>query len=79
MSAASHWKQSRGIKEVIRDGVTGYQINTNNKELLADTIQKFIFDIKLIKNFGLNGRKFVKENFEWKSNVKELISHYRLQ
>ncbi len=67
-----------GIKEVIKDGKTGYLIDTSDTTLLADTIQKFILNDKLIKNFGLNGRKFVMENFEWKSNVKQLISHYEL-
>jgi len=65
-----------GLKEVVKNGETGYLIDTSNINLLADKIEVLINNHNLIEEFGNNGRKFVKENFEWKTNVKDLIRHY---
>ncbi|MBN2362376.1 MAG: glycogen synthase [Deltaproteobacteria bacterium] len=56
-----------GIREVVVDGVTGYQVPPADPRALADAINKVLRDRKLAEAMGQAGRKRVEEHFSWKS------------
>ena len=66
-----------GLKEVVRHGKTGYLIDTTNPKQLADYIEKLIMNGNLRLKLGENGRLFVKEKFNWDTNIKEMLDIYK--
>ena len=57
---------------------TGYLIKNPTPQILADYIEKIILDNNLRDNLGRKGRKFVINNFDWNSSVKQMIEAYKL-
>ena len=62
------------IREVVRDN--GILIPSNNAKLLADAIIKLYKNPKLRKKMGINGRKFVLNNFTWEIAFKKYKEVY---
>lgn len=54
-----------GTTEQINDGITGYLINPNDQNELADSIIKLVHDKSLRINMGIEGRKKFLEKFEF--------------
>ena len=65
-----------GLKEVVEHGKTGYLIDTTNPKKLADYIEKLIKNDDLRLNLGENGRVFVKQKFNWDTNITEMLDIY---
>ena len=54
-----------GCKEIVDDGVNGYIVKQRDLDSLIEKIEKFInLSFKERKQFGLNGRKKVEEQFD---------------
>ena len=66
-----------GLKEVVQHKKTGYLLDTTDPEKLAKYLEKLIVDNDLRFNLGQNGRDFVKQNFNWDTNVKKMLNAYR--
>ena len=66
-----------GLKEVVQHKKTGYLLDTTDHEKLAKYLEKLIVDDDLRFNLGQNGRDFVKQNFNWDTNVKKMLNAYR--
>ena len=67
-----------GIPELILDGKTGFLIKKNDPEDLAEKISLLLKEFSSNK-MGLEGRKFVMENFDWKiiaKKFKEILEQY---
>ena len=54
-----------GLPEVVVDGETGYLVPSRNETAIAERIIKLIEEPELRRKLGANGRKFVRENYEW--------------
>lgn len=65
-----------GLTEIVKDGVTGIYVSPNNVESAASAITKLIRQPDLAHTLGINGRKFVLENYNWEENSKHILKLY---
>lgn len=65
-----------GIPEVVLDGQTGYLVEKENAGQLAERINILLEDRNLSKQFGLNGYKKVKDEYDTYIQIEKLISLY---
>ncbi len=65
-----------GLPEVVRHNETGLILPINNAENLAKAVSFFLDNPEKLSEFGKNGRKFVKEKFNWKNNLQQIDSIY---
>lgn len=54
-----------GVPEIISDGYTGWSIENENSDEWVNRIQMLAQSVKLSKQLGQQGRKWVSENFGW--------------
>lgn len=66
-----------GLPEVIDDGSTGILVNPSDTNDTAEALFKLISNKELRKILGDNGRCKVVENYNWDSNVNQMISLYK--
>lgn len=65
-----------GTPEIVVDGVTGYVVNPFNIELLAEKITKLLSDEQKAREMGLAGQNRVKEMFNLKQQVVQILDLY---
>ena len=66
-----------GIPELIIDKKTGFLIEKGNSEELVKKIEEILNDPKKIEEMGIQGRKFVEENFSWKIITQKFIDNLK--
>ncbi len=66
-----------GLKEVNINNKTGIVIDPNNPHELAVSIIALYEDNNFRKTLGKNARNFVKEKFNWKDNVNQMVDIYK--
>ncbi len=66
-----------GIPELILDKKTGFLIEKGNSEELIKKIEEILNDQKKIEEMGIQGRKFVEENFSWKIITQRFIDNLK--
>lgn len=54
-----------GIKDIVKDGQTGFLVEQKDAAALAAAIQKFLADPTLAPKMGKRGRKFIVDNYSW--------------
>ena len=62
-----------GIPELINDSKTGFLIDKGNSEELMKKIEIYLNNPKKFKQIGIQGRKFVEDNFSWKVITQKFI------
>ncbi|NPA62929.1 MAG: glycosyltransferase family 4 protein [Methanococci archaeon] len=60
-----------GADEVVIDGYNGILLKDNSPEEIKRGIIEFVKNKELIKIYGENAKKFIKENFNWEKSVEE--------
>jgi len=65
-----------GLPEVILDNVTGLIVKKECPRSAANAIKKLIHDRQLRHRLGVNARKNVQEQYNWQSNVADMVSLY---
>ena len=65
-----------GIPEAVQDGITGILVKPGDSDKLADGLLRLIENDKMRFKMGLNGREFVKKNYEWVNNVDQMEKIY---
>lgn len=65
-----------GFNEIIEDGKTGYLINSNEDQLMADKIIYILDNPDVGNEMGKRGRTRVSEIFDIKKNIKILEDFY---
>ena len=68
--------KSGGLPEVVRDGVTGYIVPTQDHESAAEAFYKLFADQELREKLGNAGRGFVLNHYEWERNVSQMETLY---
>ena len=63
---------SGGNKELIKEGMSGYLVNDNSPEILADKCLHLLNNRELRMGFGKNGRACVKKYF----NINKMVSEF---
>ena len=66
-----------GIPELMIDKKTGFLIENGNSEELIKKIEEILNDPKKIEEMGIQGRKFVEENFSWKVITQKFIDNVK--
>lgn len=66
-----------GLPEVVRDGKTGFVVPKGDILATAEAIIKLASDPDLCRRQGEAGRKWVRERFSWKINVKTMEELYQ--
>lgn len=66
-----------GLKGVVLNNSTGFLIEPENIEEVANAIEKLVLNKSFRLEMGANGRKFVKEKYEFSSNVDDTVSLYQ--
>ena len=59
-----------GPTEIVLDNETGFLFEPNNKNSLAEALEKLILNPDLRKKFGVNGKKRAIEKFSIESHVQ---------
>lgn len=65
-----------GSKELVKDGETGYIINPNNEELLAQKIYDLLQNPEKARDFGGKGFERVKKLFSIEAQADKTLQHY---
>jgi len=65
------WKPS-GLEELIEDGISGFNIEENNYDVLIEHIEKFLDNPKLSIEMGQNARLRVQNFIEREEKFREL-------
>ena len=65
-----------GVPEIIEDGISGYLVPSEQPVLLADAIKIVLGDASLYSCFVVNGKQRMKEYFDIKRRVSNLVSIY---
>ena len=77
-SGAAVLTSSEGVwDEIIRDGIDGYVVNTNDVKQTSEKLDLLIKNSSKTKIMGENAAKYVKENFSIEKEAKKLIGHIR--
>jgi glycosyltransferase involved in cell wall biosynthesis len=59
-----------GIKEALKDKITGYLLSNHDIDKTKTAIVKLMENPSLISAMGIEGRRFVQENFDIKKSNK---------
>lgn len=63
-----------GVPDSLLDGQTGLLCQPGDVEAIARAIERFVIDPALIRTFGVNGRRYIEENF----SVSVMASRFEL-
>jgi glycosyltransferase involved in cell wall biosynthesis len=62
-----------GLKEVVRDNVTGILIEPGDFHAFKNALKKIIMDKGIRSEMGRNGAAFVREKYNWKENGNAML------
>ncbi len=66
-----------GLKEVVKNGDTGFLIEINNVDNLVSAIEKLVNNKDLREEMGRKGRVWVQQKFDLNNNVDEAVTIYK--
>jgi PEP-CTERM/exosortase A-associated glycosyltransferase len=66
----------RGIRELVRDGETGYLVEAENAQAIAARLEKLLNDETSRREVGLRARAYVKEERDWERIVERYLEVY---
>ena len=64
-----------GIPELMLDGKTGFLIEKGDSEELIKKIEEFLNNPEKIEEMGIQGRRFVEDNFSWKVITQKFVNN----
>ncbi|MEY0727002.1 glycosyltransferase family 4 protein [Providencia rettgeri] len=67
-----------GCKDICLNNITGFQIDPNNIEEIAERIKKLISEPNLAIELGLNGRNLVEKKFSNEIIINQNLNFYEL-
>lgn len=65
-----------GLKDVVKDGRDGFLFPAKNVKALGNVLTKLIYEAKLRKDFGKNGRDKVSHNYSTKKIVDDYLKFF---
>ena len=66
-----------GCREICKNNFNGFLVRPKDSESLAKSIERLIFDERLMKKFGANSRKLVQQRFSADIVFKNFLGVYR--
>ena len=67
-----------GVRDIVKEGETGYIVPKNNVNLFSEKLLFLIEDDETRKCFSENGWNFVREKFHYKTLVRNVDEYYKL-
>lgn len=64
--------RSGGIPDAVQDGVTGFLVDPEDPEAIAQAVTRLLTDTDLARRMGSAGRRRVEQRFNWQTTVGEL-------
>ncbi|MCK5603574.1 glycosyltransferase family 4 protein [Candidatus Pacearchaeota archaeon] len=64
------------IPDVVKDGLNGLLVPTNDSIALASALQKLLLDKKSRESYGRKGREIVEKHFSWNIILRKMIKIY---
>ena len=68
-----------GIPELVQDHESGYLVDRGDTETMSNKVLTLLNDALLRERMGRNGKHTVRQKFDLRSNVAELITAYGLE
>ena len=68
--------RSGAIPEIVKDKKTGFLVNKNDPDALAERILTLLRDDNLREDMGRAGRSWVRENFIWEKSARSMYRYY---
>ena len=65
-----------GMTDIVEDGETGFLVEADDPDGLANAMLKVLWDENLSRSMGQAGRKRILELFSWERTVEDLLYHY---
>ncbi|TAA72855.1 glycosyltransferase [Planococcus salinarum] len=65
-----------GFKEIINHENTGFIVERNNIDKIANALEKLVLNENLRVSMGIKGRERVIEQYDWEKNVDAMIGLY---
>ncbi|MED1487963.1 glycosyltransferase [Bacillus smithii] len=65
-----------GLPEVVKNGETGYVVQRKNANQIAEKLHMLVIDSEKRKEFGKNGRNYVRSIYNWEENVERMEKVY---
>ncbi|MFX1573982.1 MAG: glycosyltransferase [Promethearchaeota archaeon] len=65
-----------GIPEIVNDSISGYLVPERDTEAIVEKLEMLIFNRQKIRDMGLNGQKFIINNFGIKNLNRKLLKYY---
>lgn len=66
-----------GLPEVVKQGETGYIVETENPDQAAEKIVKLVLDQQLRDELATNAENFTRQNFSWETCAKKMQKVYQ--
>jgi glycosyltransferase involved in cell wall biosynthesis len=63
-----------GLPEVVINNHTGLIVESENVEMASEAILKLVLDENIRKQYGINGRDFVRNKYEWNNCVNVMLN-----
>jgi glycosyltransferase involved in cell wall biosynthesis len=60
----------------VQDGISGFLVEPNSPDSLADAIMRLASDADLRKRMGQAGREHVSHYFNWPDNLRQMLIIY---
>ena len=77
-SGAAVLTSSEGVwDELVRDGIDGYVVKTNDVHQTSERLNTLIENSSKTKTMGKNAAKYILENFSVEKEAKQIIQHIR--
>lgn len=65
-----------GLPEVVEQGRSGYVVEKDRPDLVAERLKRLVVDGELRRSLGAAGRRFVIDRYEWQKCVDRMLSCY---
>ncbi|MCM1044011.1 MAG: glycosyltransferase [Candidatus Gastranaerophilales bacterium] len=62
--------------QIVQRECAGICVDPSNVEEIADVITRLTSDLEKAKNMGLNGRRLIREKWNWEEESKKLVNLY---
>ena len=65
-----------GPKEIVKDGTTGYVVNSYDSDWMAEKIMVLLDNVELAQKMGKNGYQLLKDNFSLDKQAEKYLFWY---
>ena len=67
----------RGIRELVKDGETGFLVDAEDAQKIAECLAKILTDVTLLAAVGRRAREFVKRERDWGRITEKYLKIYQ--